>query len=49
MSKAAILDGADHPVVFILFVSLAVAGMLSVLAWLAKAADMPGVATALKP
>lgn len=43
------LDAADHPVVFVLFLSMAVAGMLSILSWGAKAANHPGAAAVLKP
>ena len=46
---SSVLDGADHPVTFILFTSLAVAGMLSILSWGAKAAGHPGSASVLKP
>lgn len=42
------LDSLDHPVVFILFVSLAVCGMLAILTWGAKAAGWSGAAAVLQ-
>ncbi len=39
-----LLDGADHPIVFIFLVSIAVACMLSLMSWGAKAAGWPGPA-----
>lgn len=39
-----ILDSLDHPVPFILFTTLAVCGMASILTWGFKAAGLSGAA-----
>lgn len=37
-------DALDHPVMFVLFLTLAVAGMASILTWGAKASGHSGAA-----
>lgn len=39
-----VLDGLDHPIVFVLFMTFAVCGTMALLTWAFKAAGMPGPA-----
>lgn len=43
-TKEEVLDSLDHPIFFILVVAVAVAVVLAIFAWAAKAANVPGLA-----
>lgn len=40
----ALRDSLDHPVVFLVLVTLGVMSLVKIFAWGAKAADLPGAA-----
>lgn len=40
----ALRDSMDHPVPFVFFAALAIAGALAFMTWGAKAANIPGLA-----
>jgi hypothetical protein len=43
-----LLDALDHPIVFVFFLMLALAGLSSVCIYIAKSAGMGGAASALQ-
>lgn len=43
------LDAADHPITFVFLLAIAIACALAIMAWGAKAANLPGLASLLKP
>lgn len=49
MAAGEIKDALDHPVPFILLVTIAVMCMAAILGWGAKAAGLPGPAAILHP
>lgn len=44
MAKGEFRDSLDHPVVFVVLISIAVICMTSMFTWGAKAANLPGLA-----
>lgn len=43
-----LVDALDHPIFFLLVISIGVVCMLSILTWGAKAANLPGPASLLQ-
>ncbi|MDA8385416.1 MAG: hypothetical protein M0Z88_04045 [Actinomycetota bacterium] len=41
-------NSLDHPIFFLLVLSVGVAAMLAILSWAAKAANIPGLSSLLK-
>lgn len=48
MAKGEVLDALDHPIFFLVVISIGVVCMLAILTWLAKAAGATGLASLLQ-
>lgn len=44
MDKDELLDAADHPIIFVFLMTVAVMSMAAILTWIAKSANLPGPA-----